>query len=151
MVYWINAKGERERNRTGEEVPEGTLAIYENGVGERVSYHYAPEDSDAKYEVRLNDELVEDVTLTGDAYDEEEFDQLRFGTRADARKAASDLMRMLPPIDKELLVEPVEADEDEDVEAVEGYSYDELQERARPRGIKANQSAEELRDALRAV
>lgn len=144
-VFWQNASGERVLNRTqdedydgeAEDFDEDVLAVYENSRGERVSYAYAPEESDAKYEVRLNGELVEDITLSGENFDDEEFEELTFETRNEAREAASDLQRMLAPIDEEML------EDDED-----GYDYQELQELAKARGIQANQSADELRDAL---
>lgn len=137
--YWRNKSGEREHNPQGLDVPEELLSLHENGRGETVGYRYADEDEPGEYAVEYNGEVPEEITLSGENFDDEEFETLHFDTRRTAREAASDLMRQLPPIDEEML-------EDEE----DGYSYDELQELAKTRGIPANQGGDDLREALRA-
>ena len=132
--YWRNASGDREYNPDDIDVEEETLAVYLNASGDRVEYQTADgEDIDHKYEVLLNGELVEDITLDGENFDDEEFEQLTFGTRRSAREAASDLMRQLPTL---------EADEDGD------YQYDALQAWAKVSGVPANKGREELQEVI---
>lgn len=132
--YWRNASGEREYNPDDIEVEDVTLAVYENSNGDTIEYrHPAEEEAEHKYEVLLNGELVEDIILEGENFDEEEFEELTFGTRRSAREAASDLMRMLPKL---------EADEDGN------YDYDSLQSWAKVTGVAANGSREDLQEAI---
>lgn len=145
-VYWRNRDGSRTYpDEPDEDTPDELLSLHENERGETVGYRHPivnedEEEPEHKYEVIFNGEVVEDVTLDGQFHDEEEFEELTFDTRSAAREAANDLMRSIPPIKEEML-------EDDE----EGYSYDELQDLARPRGIKANQSADDLREALAGV
>ncbi len=107
-VYWRNRDRSREYLADDEYedlVEDQDLSIHRNSNGELVKIRKleAPDDEDAEgpehsYEVLLNGELVEDVTLDGENFDEEQFDVLGFSTRGTAREAASDLMRALRPI-----------------------------------------------------
>lgn len=155
--YWRNRSGDNVYNPDDRELPEEVLALYENDNGDVITYELdeyevevspdTPESSDSPegdssspevetvedYVVNLNGEIVTDYALSGDKFDGEELEQLRFDTRGRVREAATQLMRQLPPL---------VADEED------GYSYDALQAWAKVEGVAANQGQEELEAAL---
>lgn len=135
--FWTNRNGDRTYNPDELEVDDDILAIYENGDGHRVSYGYADEEAEHNYEVYLDGEVPEDIPLGGEGedfnFDGSELEALHFGTRAEAREAASDLQRMLPTL---------EADEDGE------YEYSSLQSWAKVIGVSANKGREELTETI---
>lgn len=134
-MYWTNKDGERTLSNFEEErdVSSAVLAIHQNGRGDEVSLEYAPDDVDGKYVVKLNGEIVTGIVLDGENFDEEEFEELVFATRAEAREASADLRRMMP------------AFEAEDVEEME---WEELLEYGSVYGLNQNDGREAIEEAL---
>lgn len=146
-VYWRNASGDREfflaDDLNEDNVPDEVRAMYRNDHGDEVAYRLADEEAEhgLKYEVTFNGEVIRDVTIDaweGDEDREPEVELAAFGTRADARKFASEWRKAYgSPED----LGYVEYDEDE---LLNEMDYDEVVEIAQDLGIRADQSHEDL-------
>ena len=114
-------------NEDGEEVTETEVETIQVATGPPG----VPEDTEAKYAVTYNGELVTGVDV-GDGKQD-----LLFGTRGDARQAASELRKMMPPIPDE--------------EELDEMEWDELLEVAKARGFTQNDGREAIEAGLAAI